>query len=49
MEIQLFLIMVSELCTEELVYQLLVILCNSFGNSLCIIFTIADIAYGETI
>ena len=49
MEIQLFLIMVSELCTEELVYQLLVILGNSFGNSLRIVLTVTDIAYGETI
>ncbi len=48
-EIQLFLVIIGELLTEELVYQPLVILSNGFRNSLRIIFTIADIAYGETI
>lgn len=48
-EIQLFFVVISKLLTEEFVYQLLVILCNSFGNSLCIVLTMTDIAYGETI
>ena len=49
MEIQLLFVVISKLLTEEFVYQLLVILCNSFGNSLCIVLTMTDIAYGETI
>ena len=48
-EIQLFLVIIGELLTEELVYQTLVILSNGFRNSLCIVLTMTDIAYGETI
>ena len=49
MQIQLFLVMVGELRTEELVHKVLVALSDLFGNSLRVILARTDIAHWETI
>ena len=49
MHIQLFFIVVGELRFKELVDQILVILSNGFGNSLCVILARTDVADRETI
>ena len=49
MEVQLFFIVISELCAKELVYQFFIVLRYSFGDCLRIILACADIAHRKTI